>query len=695
MRRFTLLALISGLGLALLMLLARPTARAQTDVGGEPTGAPLVELDAVELDTVELDTVELDATAAAPLLQIIDGDAWTPTALTMTLAAAAAPLALTALPPTDSCAAAPALSLSPLRPGDGGQADVRNATESADDPILSCMWGNPSRPSGYRTVWYRFTAPVNGRVTFDTFGSRYDTVLGVFSGACGDLVPVACNDDAQGFTSHISMAVNQGQTYTLVVADWQAGLVETPELRFTALLEPLETLWEQVATNPPPPAITRHATAVQGEAVYVIGGQTGQAGIPQISNKLYRLDTRTRAWTELADMPGAGYANTTAALVGGRIYLPSGYNGGGYDGAHWVYDIAGDAWRQAAPIPPGQLPFGQPFAWAAAAAQPGAQRYFLTGGLSSAEPLAPDAQVNSSTLLFSTDSNLWDTLRPMNSPRYAHTAAWISRNNRGLCVAGGLSSNGVETILLTNGECYVPGGNWVPTGEMVVPRYGAGSAVTPDGRWIVFGGYDAGQRPVATTEFYDPVANRWRVLDMRHDLGGSFSNPARGWPRGGFVGDDLWVIGGSIPNSGEQPLPLVETLRMASENRYMPFVSTGISDFDRPDDHFGAARRLAFSIPQTRNFNSRLDFYDVYYFDLPAPQALTLRLEVPAHSQFDVSIYSVNKLLWGRGDNPLQGADEVVTVNLPPGRYYAVVERIFPTSDPDPTQTYRITVTRR
>jgi hypothetical protein len=49
-----------------------------------------------------------------------------------------------------------------------------------------------------KDVWFRWTAPGNGWVELDTFGSCYDTVLAVYTGTCAALTPVpgACNDNA-------------------------------------------------------------------------------------------------------------------------------------------------------------------------------------------------------------------------------------------------------------------------------------------------------------------------------------------------------------------------------------------------------------------------------------------------------------------------------------------------------------------
>jgi len=54
------------------------------------------------------------------------------------------------------------------------------------------------------SVWYRWTAPVTGRVTIDTATSNFDTLLGVYEGtAVGSLAEVTSNDDAKARTTSL------------------------------------------------------------------------------------------------------------------------------------------------------------------------------------------------------------------------------------------------------------------------------------------------------------------------------------------------------------------------------------------------------------------------------------------------------------------------------------------------------------
>src|SRR5580700_2912652 len=59
--------------------------------------------------------------------------------------------------------------------------------------------GNPGGP--YATIWYAWTAPVQGNIEFDTEGSAIDTLMGVYVAAptgplsVSNLVSIAQNDD--------------------------------------------------------------------------------------------------------------------------------------------------------------------------------------------------------------------------------------------------------------------------------------------------------------------------------------------------------------------------------------------------------------------------------------------------------------------------------------------------------------------
>ncbi len=92
------------------------------------------------------------------------------------------------------------------------------ATSASTDPAVPGVdcWGEFSK-----TVWYRFTAPAAAEYSFDTIGSAYDTILGVFSGSSTSLTPLACNDDrgADSHDSSVRVRIAAGtQIYVMVGA---------------------------------------------------------------------------------------------------------------------------------------------------------------------------------------------------------------------------------------------------------------------------------------------------------------------------------------------------------------------------------------------------------------------------------------------------------------------------------------------
>ncbi len=121
-------------------------------------------------------------------------------------------------PPNDACADAITIAAFPY--GDGESTD--GATSASGDPIQNCSPGTTT--ANANSVWYRFTAPEDGTVTVSTIGSDYDTVLSAYTGACGTLAAVACDDDltATDLQSAIGFAVSGGTGYLVEVTQYGA-----------------------------------------------------------------------------------------------------------------------------------------------------------------------------------------------------------------------------------------------------------------------------------------------------------------------------------------------------------------------------------------------------------------------------------------------------------------------------------------
>ena len=96
-------------------------------------------------------------------------------------------------------------------------ADTRGATTATDDPTPTCGYGKNSN-----SVWYRYTAPANGLLEVDTWGSDYDTVIAVWKGSFPNLTLVDCNDDIYGDLEAWleGTPVIGGTTYYIEVMDY-------------------------------------------------------------------------------------------------------------------------------------------------------------------------------------------------------------------------------------------------------------------------------------------------------------------------------------------------------------------------------------------------------------------------------------------------------------------------------------------
>jgi hypothetical protein len=97
------------------------------------------------------------------------------------------------------------------------------ASGEADEPDHA----SNSRP--LESVWYRWTAPVNGVFTADTYGSSFDTTLALYTGSqVNALTQIAANDDAGNLQSFLTANVTAGQTYSLAVDGTQSaeGLIQ-------------------------------------------------------------------------------------------------------------------------------------------------------------------------------------------------------------------------------------------------------------------------------------------------------------------------------------------------------------------------------------------------------------------------------------------------------------------------------------
>lgn len=637
-------------------------------------------------------------------------------------------------PPANDHCADPATLVIPL--GEvAAAATLVNSMDSDGPDLSSCLWNSP--PPGtpvYRTVWYKLIPQISGRLVVEAvpnvdYQDDYDTVIAIHDSSipqspCSNLHLLACNDDAQAFLSRASLFVEQGHTYYIEVAAAQLAQNGIGQLNLQAYID-ADNRWEQrdewLAATPR----SRHAVVAVGDDLYVIGGQTYVGNTnpfdptidpPVRTANLSRFNTVSRVWTTLAPMPPQcgidGYSNTGAAYVNGFVYLPSGYVGDEtlYADVHCVYNVAANTWSYSIgndSSSPAKAPWpgGFAFGYGGVVADPARNGYFVVGGLTGEWFHPPaEAQAHNETYFYSPLTNAWRTLPSFSVARYSHTAALAGQcpdpNNPGalisdcVCVVGGLEPhtptfpNDAPARLIVGGECYDRVDSlWGPIGSLNIPRFHAGSAVGPDGSWYVFGGLDAGFNAVAEVERFDPVNNRWQIVDRRFDL----FEPVRTWPRGAFVGNNLWVVGGETSLfAGSQALNLVGRVVFPPRTpaAYLPAAFTRTLN-NEPNNAFGQALRLIMWSSLSGDFNALDDRFDVYYFDIVSPLDVRVNLsQIPSGDNYDFYVYDRYKVLRGSGNLGLGNQDEQVTMPLGFGRYYIIV--VAQNNDPLSFGSYRI-----
>jgi hypothetical protein len=90
--------------------------------------------------------------------------------------------------------------------------NTTEATTSGDDPTCA------GKTVGY-SLWYRITPDQNMEIRANTFGSNYDTLLGIYTGSRESLNEMVCNDDSAGYQSSVQFNALGGETYFLMVGN--------------------------------------------------------------------------------------------------------------------------------------------------------------------------------------------------------------------------------------------------------------------------------------------------------------------------------------------------------------------------------------------------------------------------------------------------------------------------------------------
>ncbi len=217
-------------------------------------------------------------------------------------------------------------------------------------------------------------------------------------------------------------------------------------------------VWRSMAPKPSPVANT--AAAAIGGKLYVPGGMQGDSYLSVL--EIY--DPNANYWTQGADLPRPTCGMGVSA-AGGKLYVFGGTVGSGATISSTLeYDPATHVWRARAPLPMG------PRAYAAAAELDG--KIYLAGGwpaLKTFERYDP-----------STDT--WTRLAPM--PTARHSLGLVAVDGYLYAIGGGDEWEGLSAV-----ERYDPADNsWIAMSPLWSPRRAGTAAVVTGGQVFTLGG---------------------------------------------------------------------------------------------------------------------------------------------------------------------------------------------------------------
>ncbi len=151
------------------------------------------------------------------------------------------------------------------------------------------------------SIWYAWTAPLNGTFTIDTFGSNFNTTLAVYTGNNPSaLTPVTSNNDSGGLQSQVSFGVTAGQTYRIAV-DGAGAATGAVTLNYSL----------QVAPGSLPNDNFANRTVITGFPAMVLGTNIGATSEPnEPTHGDGAAPTASVWWTWTATAPGTVVLDT-------------------------------------------------------------------------------------------------------------------------------------------------------------------------------------------------------------------------------------------------------------------------------------------------------------------------------------------------------------------------------------------------
>jgi N-acetylneuraminic acid mutarotase len=228
------------------------------------------------------------------------------------------------------------------------------------------------------------------------------------------------------------------------------------------------------------------------------GGQT------TILDTTLRFDPASGTWSDGPALAHARANHTALTLADGRVLVLGG-EGGGWVAQAELYDPQAGRWAAAGALDPARGHF------AATALADG--RALVTGGdagyvrsvwLADAALFTPPARAAAPGATATPRPAGWRTGAPLSTARSALTLTPL-RDGTVLAVGGDTTTGATATT-----ERYDPvADRWVRAGDLAAPRQGHAAVALRDGRVFVVGGGNSATPSLATAEAYDPATDRW------------------------------------------------------------------------------------------------------------------------------------------------------------------------------------------
>ena len=233
------------------------------------------------------------------------------------------------------------------------------------------------------------------------------------------------------------------------------------------------------------------ATMLTNGSVLVVGGNTGPANAPNVKALAAIFDAKNNTWSSVP-APFTAAMGSESFLLGNHTVLVTGGSGGApwYKGvlSSEVYDPAARKWDHVANLAMGRYMFD--------AVKLGDGRALVVGGI---RQNGPGFNVVSSSEIYNTTFNAWDTGPQMLEARYGLTADPLPYNE--VLVAGG--QNATNAFLNTSEVLEVDKGVSVKAPPMHTARSRHASLMNNHGNIIVSGGLTA-SGPTAKVESFAP-----------------------------------------------------------------------------------------------------------------------------------------------------------------------------------------------